>query len=427
MKRIGLSLIVSLLAGLLLSLSFAQQTELRIAWWGSQSRHDRTIRVIEMFEALNPDVNIIYEPAGWADYWVRMNTQAAGGNLPDIMQHDYAFVAEWASRGLVVPLDPFMGSVIDTTHISDVALEGGMIGGSLYAINLGTNSQNFILDVDAFERAGVPLPSPDWTWAEFEEIALRLHEELGIWAIGPGLYNEQMWKSLYLGHGQWSYNDEGTDLGYEDDKPFVEYLQMIQRLMDAGAVPTRAEDIAEFDGQSVEALPVVSGRSVMDSFWSNQIIAVWDAAGADRNFKLWHLPRPEGGQSQNYLKPSQFFSITRDARDPELAARFIDFFTNSIEANEVLLAERGVPISRAVQDALQPLLTPAQIEMFDYIARVEQDNSPIRPPDPPGHSDIVNNVYQPIILDQVFYGQMSPERAVQALRQEATRILRQNR
>ncbi len=427
MKRLSVVLSLSLLASLLLPMAFAQQTELRVSWWGSQNRHDRTIQVIQMFEELNPDVKIIFEPAGWADYWVRMNTQAAGGNLPDIMQHDYAFLAEWASRGLIVPLNPFMGSVIDTTYISDAALEGGMIGDSLYAINLGTNSQNFIIDVDAFERAGIPLPSPDWTWAEFEETALALHEALGIWAIGPGLYGDQMWKGLYLGYEQWAYNDEGTDLGYEDDQPFVDYLKMIQRLMDAGAVPTRAEDIAEFDGQSVEALPVVSGRSVMDSFWSNQIIAVWGAAGEDRNFKLWHLPRTEGGQSQNYLKPSQFFSITKDAKDPELAARFIDFFSNSIEANEILLAERGVPISGAVQAALVPLLTPAQIEMFEYIARVEQDNSPIRPPDPPGHSDIVNNVYMPIILDQVFYGQITPERAVQALRQEATRILRQNR
>lgn len=423
MKRLTLFIILSLL----IPTVFAQQTELRISWWGSQNRHDRTIKVIEMFEAKHPDVKIIYEPAGWADYWVKMNTQAAGSNLPDIMQHDYAFLAEWASRGLVVPLDPYMGNVIDTANISEVALAGGMIDGSLYAINLGTNSQNFIIDVDAFEKAGIPLPSANWTWAEFEEIALKLHEKLGIWAIGPGLYGDQMWKSLYLGLGEWAYNNEGTDLGYENDQPFVEYLKMIQRLMDAGAVPTRAEDIAEFDGQSVEALPVVAGRSVMDSFWSNQIIAVWGAAGEDRNFKLWHLPRPEGGKSQNYLKPSQFFSITKDSKNPELAAEFIDFFTNSVEANEVLLAERGVPISSNVREALEPLLTAAQIEMFDYISRVEQDNSPIRPPDPAGHSDIVNNVYMPIILDQVFYGQITPERAVQALRQEASRILRQNR
>jgi len=415
-----------ILAALLLLPVGSAQTELRIAWWGSQNRHDRTIQVIEMFEAENPDVDIIFEPSGWNDHWTKMTTQAAGGNLPDIMQQDYAKLQEWASRGLVVPLDDYMGSVIDTSTIGEAALAGGMIDGQLYGVNLGTNSQTVALDVDAFEAAGIDLPSPDWTWTEFEEIAMKLHEELGIWAIGPGLYGDQMWKSLYLGLGEWAYADDGTALGYEDDEAFIAYLEMIQRLMEAGAIPTRAEDVAEFADQGVETMPVVAGRAAMDTFWSNQVVAVWTAAGEDRNFKLWPLPRTEGGVSQNYIKPSMFFSVTKDSQNPELAAEFINFFTNSLEANDVLFAERGVPIAETVRDGLTPKLSPAQSEMFDYLARIEADNSPIRPPDPAGHSDIVSNVYNPIIIDQIFYGQIPPERAVEMLRQEASRILQQN-
>lgn len=423
MKRFSLLLAVLLL----IPAGFAQEkTELRIAWWGSQNRHDRTIQVIELFEELNPNVDVIFEPSGWNDHWTKMTTQAAGNNLPDIMQQDYARLQEWVSRDLLLPLDDYMGTTIDTSYIGEASLAGGMVGDELYAINLGTNSQTIILDVDAFEAAGLELPSPDWTWAEFEEIAMTLHNELGIWAIGPGLYNDQMWKSLYMGYGQWSYDDSGAALGYENDEPFVEYLEMIQRLIDAGAIPTRAEDVAEFQDQGVEAIPLVAGRSAMDSVWSNQIVAVWTAAGEDRNLAMWHLPRTEGGQSQNYVKPSMFFSITKDSPNPELAAEFIDFFTNSVEANEILFAERGVPISSVVRDGLVPQLSRAQLEMFDYLARVEADSSPIRPPDPAGHADIISNVYEPIIIDQVFYGQIPAARAVDMLRREATRILAQN-
>ncbi|MEM7737262.1 MAG: extracellular solute-binding protein, partial [Deinococcota bacterium] len=252
MKRFSLLLAVLLL----IPAGFAQEkTELRIAWWGSQNRHDRTIQVIELFEELNPNVDVIFEPSGWNDHWTKMTTQAAGNNLPDIMQQDYARLQEWVSRDLLLPLDDYMGTTIDTSYIGEASLAGGMVGDELYAINLGTNSQTIILDVDAFEAAGLELPSPDWTWEEFEEIAMTLHNELGIWAIGPGLYNDQMWKSLYMGYGQWSYDDSGAALGYEDDEPFVAYLEMIQRLIDAGAVPSRAEDVAEFQDQGVEAIP----------------------------------------------------------------------------------------------------------------------------------------------------------------------------
>ena len=104
----------------------------------------------------------------------------------------------------------------------------------------------------------------------------------------------------------------------------------------------------------------------MDAVWSNQIVAVQSAAGEDRNFVLVHLPRPEGGQPSNYLKPSQFFSITKHAKHPEEAAKFINYFTNNIEANKVLLAERGVPISPKVNEALTPLLGKSQVAISDY-------------------------------------------------------------
>ncbi len=423
MKQFSLLILVILL---FLPIGFAQKTELRIAWWGSQSRHDRTIQVIEMFEADHPDVDIIFEPSSWGDHWTKMAVQAAGDNLPDIMQQDYAFLQEWASRDLVVPLDDYVGTTIDTSTISEAVLAGGIVDGKLYGINLGNNSLTITLDVDAFEKAGIDLPSPDWTWTEFEEIAMKLHETLGVWAIGPGLYNDKMWKSLYLGQGEWSYSDDGATLGYQNDEIFVAYLKMIQRLIAAGAAPTRAEEIAEFFGQGIEALPIVSKRSAMDMFWSNQIVAVGNAAGENRTFKMWHLPRLEGGASQNYIKPSMFFSITKDSKNPELAVEFINFFTNSLEANDILLAERGVPIAGAVREHLAPKLTATQVEMFDFLSRVEVDSSPIRPPDPVGHSDIVYNVYDPIIIDQVFYGQISPERAVEVLRREASRILAKN-
>src|SRR2546423_8597702 len=81
--------------------------EMHITWWGSQSRHDRTIKVIQMYMAAHPNINITYEFANFNDYWTKLNTAAAGGQLPCVMQHDYAYVAEWANRGLLLPLDDY--------------------------------------------------------------------------------------------------------------------------------------------------------------------------------------------------------------------------------------------------------------------------------------------------------------------------------
>lgn len=428
-RRLFSCAVIMLASVMIAGLAFAQSAPvtLNVTWWGSQNRHDRTIEVIEMFEAEHPNINIEYEFSGWPDYWTRVSTQAAGGRIACVMQQDYAYLGEWQARGLLAPLDPYIESgIIDTSHIADVYLDGGRIDGNIYGISLGTNSQTFIVDVDLIEQAGLELPAADWTWADFEEFAMAIHENLGIWAINPNLTDQALWKSLLIGHGTWAFNEDGTALGYEDDQPVIDYFNMVLRLQEAGAIPSAQEAIEQRD-VNLESSPLVTGQAAMHYAWSNQVVALQTAAGEDRNLALLTLPRPEGGQSQNYLKPSMFFSITSQCDHPEEAAMFIDYFVNSTEANDVLLAERGVPVSSEVAGHLAAQLDRTQQMTFDYIATVSEDASPVPPADPPGWSDLLNNVYLPLFVDPVLFGQITPEQGTQLLRDEADSILVRNR
>jgi multiple sugar transport system substrate-binding protein len=404
----------------------AEPVELRMTWWGSQTRHDQTIKVIELFQKQYPDIKIVYEFSGWGDYWTKLAPQVAGGNLPDLMQQDYAKIAEWVSKDLLLPLDDYAKSkVLDFTNVTDAMLEGGKVNGKLYGVNLGNNSQAWILDVDAFNKVGIPLPPQKWTWEDFEKISVELYKKTGLWSMGHGLADIQLWKSLYLGYGQWSYSDDGKSLGYTDDQPFINHLKMILRLQDAGAIPTREVELSEFGvNPGPETSSIVRGKSAMNYYWSNQLAAIWKAAGENRNFTLTHLPRPKDGCcSSNYFKPSMFFSITKNAKHPKEAALFINFFINSLEANQIMMAERGVPISTAVQEGLKPLLSKPQKEMFDFLARVQADHSPIRPPDPAAHTNIQDNVYNPEVIDPVLMRKITPEEGVATLRKMATELL----
>ncbi|HRW50115.1 MAG TPA: extracellular solute-binding protein [Caldilinea sp.] len=397
--------------------------ELRVAWWGSQNRHDRTIAVIQQFEELHPDVKITYEFSSWDDYWTLLTTEAAGGNLPDVMQQDYARLEEWVSRGLLSPMDEYAADgTINLADVSESALSGGRLDGKLYGVNLGTNSMVVVIDADKLAEAGLEAPALDWTFADLEALATALHEKLGIWGFSGGLSNEQLWKNLFLSQGEWVYNEDGTALGYENDQSLIDYMTMVKRMQDAGVTMTREQEIAE-TGSSVEQNKIVTGEAAMTYIWSNQIVAVATAAGEGRNFILVPMPRPEGGASANYLKPSQFFSITSQAKHPKEAAMFIDFFTNSVDANKVLMAERGVPVSSVVRDALGPLLDVPQKQMFDYIGEVEPTVSKLPPPDVAGHANLITNVYWPVVWDPFLFGQQSAEEAASALREQGNAVL----
>jgi multiple sugar transport system substrate-binding protein len=135
MKKKLISLLCLALIALAGVFGQTKKVELKFAWWGSQVRHEATIKVIELYQKLHPNVSISYEFAGFDDYWMKMTTMAAGGQLPDIMQQDYSRITEWQSRNLLEPLDPFVQN--KTINLSDVAkpiLDSGTINGKLYAI-----------------------------------------------------------------------------------------------------------------------------------------------------------------------------------------------------------------------------------------------------------------------------------------------------
>jgi multiple sugar transport system substrate-binding protein len=158
--------------------------------------------------------------------------------------------------------------------------------------------------------------------------------------------------------------------------------------------------------------------------WSNQLVAVWTAAGDARKLKLNALPRAKDAkQSENYLKPSQFISITAHSKHPKEAAMFVDFITNDVEANKILLGERGVPISPKIQEAIKPLQTPAQVETQNYLGIIEKEGSPLPPPDPAVQSKLDQNVYLPQLLDPVLLKQAPAEAAVAQFRKDATAVL----
>ncbi|MEQ8674866.1 MAG: extracellular solute-binding protein [Aggregatilineales bacterium] len=430
MKNSKIVILITTMISLLLLFSvnvMAQdQVELTITWWGSQNRHDRTIEVIEQFEAEHPEIDVVFEFSGWADYWTRVNTQAAGGNVACIMQQDYAFLTEWASRDLLLPMDDlFASGAVDVSNVSESILNSGMVNGETYGLSLGTNSQVYILDADAFEAAGVELPAWDWTWEDFETISTQIHDALGIWSIAYGPWDDANMKSVLLSDGQWLFTDDGTAIGIEDSTVWIDHLNRIHRLMESGAIASMEEQ-ADVSAPGLEGSPIVEGTEAIRYQWSNQLVALYTAAGEDRNFVLYPLPRVAGGQSANYLKPSMFFSITEGCETVEEAAMFIDYFTNSLEANDVLFAERGVPVSSVVQAHLAESVDAVTASIFEYIAQVGESASPVPPPDPAGWSDINTNILYPQYVEPVLFGMLDAADGFDFFVEESDLILAQN-
>ena len=124
---------VLLTVAMLLSLSAAALADepMRMCWWGSESSNKIYLGVMDMFvEATGIDVEPEYY--SWDDYWTKMNTLAAGHDLPDSLRMDYQYIKSYVEKGLLMDLTPLVESgAIDVSDVPESVLSGGMINGGL--------------------------------------------------------------------------------------------------------------------------------------------------------------------------------------------------------------------------------------------------------------------------------------------------------
>jgi multiple sugar transport system substrate-binding protein len=105
----------------------------------------------------------------------------------------------------------------------------------------------------------------------------------------------------------------------------------------------------------------------------------------------------------------------------EEAARIIDYFTNSERAQDLLQAERGVPVCSKMAEYLRPQLSDVQQRVFAYISEVTKVAVPFDPPQPNGSTEV--NKLLDDLTDLVRYGEISPEDAAARFLPEAQDIL----
>ncbi|MCL2573107.1 MAG: ABC transporter substrate-binding protein [Defluviitaleaceae bacterium] len=408
----------------------SEDVTIGIAWWGSQLRHDRTSEVIHMFMDLHPNITVEYEFFDSSGYWTALDTRVAANDVWDLFQLGSNY-PEY--RDHILPLNTFINSgVIDTSNTTQEFIDiTTSAGGYIVGLSNGVNAQGIAYDPAMFVAAGVPLPHINWTWAEFEAAALEIAASQGHWGFGNWGQNEGILLTQFIRQQGYELYHETDDraLGIDNPSTMVEYFRMRQTMVEAGASPNVGQMMLITD---IEGDPVAMGQAAMTYVASNQFVALNNAAQAhdpNRQLRMTVLPGHPGGYAASNVVNSQMFSMsTTDCEGrQQAAAMFLDFFANSIDANNILQAERGIPIMNHVRDALEANADEAVAQTFAFISMVGQLS------DEDGMGHIIGNPRQAEIEDhintqveRVITGLATPEEAAQALLDFALFIVSQN-
>ena len=393
------------------------KTVLNVLWWGSQTRHELTTAMLEKFEELNPDIDVVMDYSDWGGYWTKLPAQVAGGQTPDVFQMDYAYLAQYVENGVLADLTPYIedGS-LDMSNVEQSILDSGSIDGKTYAISTGTNAPVMLYRKDVTDELGIEMPMNP-TMSEYCEISKQVYEATGLRDTFVTSCSADNLRFRLRNYGMNLYNEDATALGFDDPQYIVDMWQLALDSQNEGWGMKPGEETA-----------TTAFDSMINDSWSryqnsNELQAYRDATGKDISMVM--IPNTDDATaSATYLKPAMFWCVGADSDVKEAAVRFIDFFANNEACYDIVGIERAVPISSAMREYVAPTLDEVGQEVVEFIDYVSQPDkaSPIMNPDPSASTEVEELMDQ--YSEQVRYGEITDlATTAQQFMDEANQIL----
>jgi multiple sugar transport system substrate-binding protein len=393
----------------------SEKITLRLSWWGSDSRHKYTQDMIKMFEAQHPNITVQPDYSSFTDYWPKLATGIVGGQAADVIQQDVKYLRDYATRGAMADLTPFLGKEIASKDLDETATKSGEIDGKIYGIATGINAIGVVVDPAAFAKAGVAVPDDTkWTWDDLRTTAAAISKSAGKGFYGvqdPGqtdavleVYARQRGEQLYTADGKLGVSKE----------TLTAYYTMLAGLLDSGAEPPASLSV-EIGPSGPDKALVSTNTGAMSIFWSNQLAALTKAAGKD--LKMLRLPG-DSAQPGTFFKPAMYWSLNAKSKHPKEAAQLLDFLLNDSGAAKLTLSDRGLPVNLTNRTAIVPLLKPADKAAAEYLEKLKPTIA-VTPPLPPKGSAKITSTVILNVNEQVLFKKLTPDQAADAFLTQA--------
>lgn len=392
---------------------------LRFSWWGGDSRHEATIKAIELYMEKNPDITIEYEYMGFDTYYQKLLTQLSGGTQPDIVSVDYKWIGDLVAQG-----KPFVNindirdqidlSNFDESFLTDYCGQGDYLIG----IPCGINGRGALYNTEFFKQYGLTA-GDDWTWDDLLKAGAEVN------AQNPDahllfLTNDVL---VYVTRDiiKQKYGENMISDDYElicTPEDLTECMEMIKKLIETGTMPPLEESVL-YETVFADQIPYwLEGKWGMTVYSASNLPAVVAASPFEVDTMRWVVA--DGAKdSAITISPTMMLAIPEAGEHKEEAAAFINWFMNDEEAIRITGDTRGIPANKQAQQMCQEagLLSPQVSSILEQALAAGGS---------PENGPTLNSECATIISDyshKVGYGEMSPEEAGQKLYDDLTYTL----
>ncbi|WP_429810530.1 ABC transporter substrate-binding protein [Ensifer sp. B1-9] len=282
--------------------------------------------VAKRFEEANPDIDVemIYAPHD--AYNEKFSAAVMAKQLPDVMELDAPFLANYVWSGYLQPIKPLVDQdLLDDMTSSNISQGTYPIDKDLYAIGLTDSSVVLYGNKKYLEAIGARIPkSVDdaWTREEFEGYLEKLSKLEGVkWPIdtfrGYGIKTE--WITYAYGP---LLESAGCDLidrkswtasGTLDSEACVKALTMMQTWVKNGWVVPTSSGTNQFYAEGQPAALAMGGHW----FYAEAAAAMKD--------NIVVMPLPKIGNKGVSPNGTWIWGISATSENPEAAGKFLSF------------------------------------------------------------------------------------------------------
>jgi len=411
----------------LLARAQPEPTVLRFAWWGGAGRHEATLKAIAAFERQHPGLKIKAEYMGFNGYLERLTTQIAGGSEPDIMQINWAWLAMFSKRGNGFADLNRHANVLALDQFRADDLAAGMVGGKLNALPTAYSARVMLWNEAAFQRARVPLPR---SWDDLFAAGPLFKQRLGpqAYPLDGELYDmillAQAWVQQKYGT---PYVDPLSPRVAMSQAAALDWVRIYRRLVDehvATPLPLRAS-LGGADKPTEQQQDWVVGNWAGNFTWDSAIPLRAATLNREQKLVLGEFPTlPDAKTSGMFGRPTVMLALGRHSKQPELAARFINYLLTDPDAALILGKTRGVPAAARQFEVLAKAHKLPAMELAAHEQIKAQREAGRVPVPAPLFEHARLHKFMREVFEAVAYGKTSNEAAARRLVDEGNALLK---
>lgn len=294
----------------------------------------------DAYEAANPNVTIEMTDLGSTDYMTVLATELSGsGSDFDVVTiKDVPGYATLVSKNTLEPLDSYISEAgIDLSQYGGVDKQV-TVDGSLYELPFRNDFWVIFYNKDIFDAAGVPYPTNDMTFEEYDALARQVADP----TFGAQVYGTHYhtWRSAVQLFGVLDGQHSILDGEYDFFKPYYELVlnqeddQICRNYADLSAEGLHYS--AAFSGGDVAMMNM--GSWYISTLISNLQSGEYDASLCG-NWGMVKYPHAEGVEAGSTLGTITGLAITSVSENKDAAFDFVEWVSG--EEGAKVMAETG--------------------------------------------------------------------------------------